>query len=223
MCGTGGHLPQYCIVTKQLQARLIGALLLLTLAAIFFPVIFTADGLAPVEPEAAVRIDLGARIEPVSPPIDTKDKTKWQFWQRAEQQRRQLDASTQVQDFLIPEDAMSAGVPGGGTKANAQVNLDGVTFDESGVPVSWAVQAGSFANKANAEALKETLDNHPYLKEEGHGSALARLRNEDRQTIYRVAIGPFLDRRTAEKVQAVLIRDQLVPDATIRHFSMAQH
>lgn len=218
LCGTGSKLPENCQMNRQLQTRLTGALLLVTLAVIFLPMIFTADGLTPITPQVAVRIDLDDDPRPNAELLTTQGQEKWQFWQRSEQLRQNLEHSTQVQDFLLP-DAGVAVKRGASTDASSS-NLDDTAYDDDGVPVAWAVQVGSFNNKVNAVKLKETLDNNSYLKGEGHGSTLARQLNDNGETMYRVAVGPFLDRRTAEKVKQVLEHDTVELEAVIQRFSM---
>lgn len=206
-------------MNRQLQARLTGALLLLTLAVIFLPMIFTAKGLSPITPQAAVRIDLDDAPAPGTELLDTEDEEQWQFWQRSEKLRQNLEDSTQVQDFLLSEEALAA-MRGKITDAHPN-DLEGTAFSTDGIPVAWAVQVGSFRNKDNALSLQATLDNHPYLKDEGHGATLSSQLNDAGEAIYRVAVGPFLDRRTAEKVQIVLARDKMSSNAVIRQFSLA--
>jgi DedD protein len=64
----------------------------------------------------------------------------------------------------------------------------------------WAVQLGSFASRANAEAFVHRLkaqDSSAYVSLSGKGAALR----------YRVRIGPLADRGSAERVRLKLVKE----------------
>jgi DedD protein len=72
----------------------------------------------------------------------------------------------------------------------------------------WAVQLGSFSNKANAEKLAADL------RKEGYAAFLSQLTTDSGQ-LHRVRIGPQKDRTSAESTAARLLKaghkGQVVP------------
>lgn len=203
-------------MSKQLQIRLTGALVLLALAFVLILLLFDGDGLEPATPISVVRLDSKDDLKTAAPPADVSSD-RWKFWQAAEGLRSGVDSSSLTPDYLRIESGKLAisELP------ESQSALAGTAFDDQGLPVAWAVQVGSFSNLKNASKLKAKLDAQAYLKAEGHGAYLSHVQSpKTNKPVYRVAVGPFLNRHAAVEVQSRLKREAITPEAIIRIFSL---
>lgn len=86
----------------------------------------------------------------------------------------------------------------------------GVKVETSGRPTGWVVQVGSFANRLNADT---TLGK---LREAGFDSFQEEIRVGDK-VLYRVGVGPEIDRARAEQQQA-RIAEQLKLKGIVRRY-----
>lgn len=200
-------------MSRQFRNRLTGGLAFLALLAVFVPALFDGEGLTPAQPVPAIYLDLKDDFKTESSPIDSSAE-QWEFWQVAEELRDKISASRLTNDYLQAE---------GGTvgQSTSESDLAGTAFDSQGIPVAWAVQVAAFSGREEAVRLKEQLDGHAYLQEGGHTAYLSHgPSEEDARVLYRVAIGPFLDRREAVMVQSVLAHEAIAPKALIRNFRM---
>ena len=75
---------------------------------------------------------------------------------------------------------------------------------------AWALQVGSFEDKANAHALKDRLMVKSF-------SAYVDVLKTPSSTIYRVRIGPALDRARLEKVQQQVLKSEKLEGMIVNH------
>ena len=68
-----------------------------------------------------------------------------------------------------------------------------------GLPVAWVIQCGSFGQQANAEKLAKRLRDGGY-------KAYTETLKRSSGTLYRVLVGPALNRERAESLQAEINR-----------------
>ena len=179
-------------IVKQ---RLVGALILLALAVVFWPIIFVpeAQQAAPVVVEV-----------PEAPPVDlsTVREPDNIGLRRGEQAVAQEQP---VPDVELPE-AVGEGLgeplaprsdvaPVADVEAAADV--PGPTLDEDGLPVAWALQVATMGSREGAESLRDEL------VAAGYKGYLKRLRRDER-VLYRVLVGPRYAREDLEPIKAAV-------------------
>lgn len=187
------------LLDKGLRQRMVGALVLVALAVIFLPMLFSREDElqrvvvdAPVMPQAPAMPS--AELDPVSVP--------------------------QVQD--LPQEP----VPGAGLEASAPVietpavaepvttkpvatadvaSVPASRLDANGLAVSWSVQLASLSSRAGAESLQQTLRSKGYN---------AYIRNVDGMN--RVFVGPVIERAEADRLRDQLTRLQKLNGFVVR-------
>jgi len=199
-------------VNDILKQRLVGALILLALGVVFWPIIFvgpdeqSAAKLQPIPPPPGVST---ASIEPPeqgrlrgSPELETDDDSPL------------LDApppsdgpggkgSNETHAAPPPaaptvettgESAVSShtNAPGGEVRSEAPQRL---AMNANGVPVAWTLQVATVSSGEKAEALRKRL------LELHHKAYIARV-SSGGKSLYRICIGPKFERVELEKLQA---------------------
>jgi len=183
------------LLDKGLRQRMVGALVLVALAVIFLPMLFSREDQlqrvvveAPAMPHAAP--PPSAELEPVAVP--------------------------QVAD-LPQEPVPGAAAPGAAAQVEAPaavVEPAAVAdlapppvsrLDANGLAVSWSVQLASLSNRASAESLQQTLRGKGYN---------AYIRNVEGMN--RVFVGPVIERAEAERLRDQLTRLQKLNGFVVR-------
>ena len=94
------------------------------------------------------------------------------------------------------------------TDSTATINKQ-IKTEESSVH-AWALQLGSFSKEANAEAMRDKL------RVKGYASYVDVLKKPDR-IVYRVRIGPELDKKQLEKLQVELTKKEKMKSMVVQH------
>ncbi|TVS08610.1 MAG: hypothetical protein EA417_22270 [Gammaproteobacteria bacterium] len=171
-------------MTERVRNRLVGAIILLSLAVVVLPMLFDGAGIerraVPDVPGERLRAD-----RPVEPAEDPRDDSSWAFLDEVEARRAAAPVSGQARHeaaFDTEAEDAEASAPG---------------LDLAGLPRAWSVQLASFRDADNARALRQRLladGFDAYLIEEGDGG----------QSLYRVAVGPRIDRTAADRLRTEL-------------------
>lgn len=200
------------LLDKVVKQRMVGALVLVALAVIFLPMLFTReDELRQVQVEAPAAPAVPAlppvQVEPVAVPEPQviPDETLAAQPPSA--------PSTPIAPAPVVEPAPAAApqpvTPAPASKpvatpakavATAPAKVDG-----NGLPVSWSVQLASLSNRANAENLQKTLRSQGYN---------AYIRAADGTN--RVFVGPLIERAEAERLRDVINRQQKLKGFVVR-------
>jgi DedD protein len=183
------------LLERGLKQRMIGALVLVALAVIFLPMLFSRQDEprhvrvdAPNRPSmpavpdfqvAAVDVPVPLPEEPIpaQPPKSPITTLPLPVPQAAQQPPVRKPQATGL----------------GEPVAKAPVRTAEARLDANNLPVSWTVQLASLSNRANAENLQKTLRTQGY-------NAYIRRAGE----MNRVMVGPVIEKAEAEK-----LRDQL--------------
>ena len=189
------------LLDKGLRQRMVGALVLVALAVIFLPMLFSREDElqrvvvdAPAMPQAPAMPS--AELDPVSVP--------------------------QVQDLPqepVPGAGLEAGAPVVETPAVAVAEpatakpaaaaevapVPVSRLDANGLAVSWSVQLASLSSRASAESLQQTLRGKGYN---------AYIRNVDGMN--RVFVGPVIERAEADRLRDQLTRLQKLNGFVVR-------
>jgi DedD protein len=200
---------------QLLKQRLIGAIVIISLAVIFIPMILegpddelssrTQDMPPPpsIDYQAEVELPVPAESpESFKPPTATI--TEQEVSAIPEPSTPEHDAVTSQAEPAIrqPEPVESAKTP---IPAVAKQPSSRVATKTTTAPATtqgaWILQAGSFSQQSNATSLRDRL------KKAGYQVAVQDVKGTDGY-LYRVLIGPVSDRKAAEKLRDKLVREQ---------------
>ncbi|WOJ95691.1 SPOR domain-containing protein [Congregibacter brevis] len=165
------------------KQRLVGALILVALAVVFWPIIFV--------PGAQQSSDLRV-VVPSAPPVDLTplpepDSLGMRSGTRAAAQDLETpDVELPATDELDAEPASLPSREETMPVANlddARSALESPAMDEDGLPVAYSLQVATMGDKARAESLRDELVSA------GYKGYVKRMRRDDR-VLYRVLVGP---------------------------------
>jgi len=171
-----------------LKQRLVGALILVALGVIFWPIIFIEPTSQPVSQTSQLP------PRPAPPPLLEVATGPPPGLPLPEEQPDWMD--TDPLDVALPaaiEATLEAGAPAPTATAIAAPPTPRDTapetprLDEQGLPIAWVLQVATVSAQASAEGLRERLSAQGY-------KAYVRPLSRDGKTLYRVYIGPQFER-----------------------------
>lgn len=195
------------VLDKGLKQRIVGALVLVALAVIFLPMLFSREDElrqvvvdAPAMPEKPVVPEV--ELEPVQvpepvaqdevPPVEPVPQVP------AEPAAEVAESPT-TEPEPQPEAAVAA------KPAEKPVEKPASGLDASNLPVSWSVQLASLSSRSGAEKLQQTLRSGGYN---------AYIRTFDGMN--RVFVGPVIERAEADRLRDLLNRQQNLKGFVVR-------
>ncbi|RCL20795.1 cell division protein [Pseudomonas sp. AFG_SD02_1510_Pfu_092] len=208
------------VLDKGMKQRMVGALVLVALAVIFLPMLFSReDEMRQVHveaPQAPAMPNLPeVKVEPVAVPEP-----------QAIAQEPQ-EAPVVVDESAAPATAPSQPItPSPQTQTQPQVQAQPAKpqapvakvepqpaakaaapskIDVNGLPVSWTIQLASLSNRAGAEKLQQTLRSQGYN---------AYIRSAGGMN--RVYVGPLIERAEAERVRDAVNRQNSLKGFVVR-------
>lgn len=194
-----------------IKQRLVGALVLLALGVVFWPIIFVE---APA-PQMVVMEPMAPRPEIDTTPIEAPQSPEERISaalpklpDQAEAQS-QADAGTTIEDEPAPLDALPQAetldplVP----RDEAPV---APTLDEEGLGVAWVLQVATVSAEPRADALRQQL------QDKGYKAFVVPIQRGD-DTLYRVQIGPKVERAKLEPIRVAIDRELAVESAILRY------
>ncbi|MDU9393655.1 SPOR domain-containing protein [Pseudomonas japonica] len=220
---------------KVIKQRMVGALVLVALAVIFLPMLFTKeDELRQVQVEApqapAVPALPQVQVEPVQVPEPQVIPDSNVASQPQTAPSTPIApapsapvASTPVQEAPKPSTPIPTPAPAAKpapapavaaapakpvaapAPAAAAPQAPANKVDPNGLPVSWSVQLASLSNRASADSLQKTLRSQGYN---------AYIRSADGMN--RVFVGPVIERAEAERLRDVISRQQKLKGFVVR-------
>jgi DedD protein len=205
-------------VDNILKQRLIGALILIALGVVFWPIIF-------VEPDAAEGL-AGARMPappavnttPIEPPDRAGLRTGRELTIQAQAKEREQAIEEEV---IAAQPVVSEPEVAAVEKPVAQVVPEPIkhtrseapvkpAIDSEGVPIAWILQVVSVSVKANAESVRDKLISA------GHKAYIKPVRRDDK-SLYRVYIGPKFERAKLVSVQPKVDKQFSVKSMVVRY------
>jgi len=194
------------VLDKGMKQRMVGALVLVALAVIFLPMLFTRE-----DEMRQVRVDA-----PEAPAMPSLPQVQVETIQVPEQQPIVEQPPVVVDESTAPPSTPSQPISAAPSPAPAPKveNRAPVTapatasvaatkpaaaskIDTNGLPVSWSIQLASLSNRAGADNLQKTLRSQGYN---------AYIRSADGMN--RVYVGPLIERAEAERLRDVINRQQ---------------
>ena len=214
---------------KVIKQRMVGALVLVALAVIFLPMLFTKEDelrqvrveapeapavpalpqvqVEPVQvPEPQVIPDSSVAAQPQTPPSTPIAPAPSTVTVTAPTPEAPAKPAAPVPVSKPPATpAPTVATAPAPAKPSVQAPASTNKVDGNGLPVSWSVQLASLSNRAGADSLQKTLRSQGYN---------AYIRSADGMN--RVFVGPVIERAEAERLRDVISRQQKLKGFVVR-------
>jgi DedD protein len=211
------------LLDKAYKQRMVGALVLVALAVIFLPMLFSRQDEqrqvtveAPTAPQAPAMAQV--QVEPVvvpepqalpQEPVPSDDEI-------AQEAKSTPPVAPKVPALPVPAVKPVAPAPALAAKpatapaqpitaAPGKPDTTQSRVDANGLSISWSVQLASLANRESAEKLQKTLRSQGYN---------AYIRSADGKN--RVFVGPLIERAEADRLRDLLNRQQNLKGFVVR-------
>ena len=177
----------------MIKQRFVGFVVLVAIAVIFWPVVFVTpddadDFELPVfEMRPKPDVEVSEPREPVLNKADQALLPKVPEWQIHITQPVDIASPAPEVDLVEADDE-----PHGQVSA-----LERGDFDEQGLPISWELQIATFSTLERAEEISHLL------REKGHKAYVSPVTIDER-SLFRVMIGPKLQKRRLINIQAAI-------------------
>lgn len=184
------------LLDSRLKQRMVGALVLLTLAVIFLPMLLSRQNdlrQVSVEPPPMPRTPAPPKMEVVPAPVPQP---------LPEEPVPPAPAAPAEPTAAAPPPAGPAAAP----SSAASPGSAGSRLDANALPVSWSVQLASLSSRSGAENLQKTLRSQGYN---------AYIRSVD--GMHRVFVGPVIERTEADRLRDQLNRQQKLDGFVVRY------
>jgi len=211
------------LLDKAYKQRMVGALVLVALAVIFLPMLFSRQDEqrqvtveAPAAPQAPAMPQV--QVEPVvvpepqalpQEPVPSDDEIAQETAPAAPVAAKTSAVPAPVVKPVTPPPApvaRPAKAPAQPiTAAASKPDTTQSRVDANGLSVSWSVQLASLANRESAEQLQKTLRSQGYN---------AYIRSADGKN--RVFVGPLIERAEADRLRDLLNRQQNLKGFVVR-------
>ena len=202
------------LLDKAYKQRMVGALVLVALAVIFLPMLFSRQDEqrqiqvdAPTGPQVPVLPQV--QVEPVAvpqPQVIAQEPMPVEEVVATQPAPTPAPVAAAVAKPPAPAPKAPAVTPAQ-TVAQAPAKLDTTQkrIDANGLPISWSVQLVSLSNRASADNLQKTLRNQGY-------NAYVRTSGG----MNRVFVGPLLERAEADRLRDLLGKQQNLKGFVVR-------
>lgn len=174
-----------------LKQRLVGALILLALGVVFWPIIFVQ----PQDASMPAQQQIPPRPEVSTAPIDAPDASGYRSSpapsltgeeEYAEVEVVAEDAAAEVEPAQVAAPAEDSGA--------RSASPEPLVVDSDGVPVAWILQVASVSSKDKAEQLRQRLVAMNI-------KAYVQTLQSAGKKLYRVYVGPKVERAKLEQLQ----------------------
>ncbi len=200
------------LLDKVFKQRMVGALVLVALAVIFLPMLFSRQDEqrqiqvdAPSAPQMPVMPQV--QVEPVAvpePQVIAQEPTVVE--QPVVQQQAPAPVAPVVAKPVVVAPKPPVVTPAQSVaQAPAKLDTTQKRVDPNGLPISWSVQLVSLSNRASADNLQKTLRNQGYN---------AYVRSSGGMN--RVFVGPLLERAEADRLRDLLGKQQNLKGFVVR-------
>jgi DedD protein len=195
-----------------LKQRLVGALILLALGVVFWPIIFVEPGERRGGEELQIPPRPSVDTTPMAPPdtaglretsrppepvLDEHDRALLTLGPEASDQGDPDPASAEpaaVAEAAAPAPAPVA-EPDKVARPTRSEPPERPALDEDGIPISWMLRVASVSSKERADQLRKELLSM------GHKAYVQRV-SSGGKTLYRVSVGPKVEKARLEQIQA---------------------
>ena len=199
---------------NHLKQRLVGALILVALAVIFWPIIFvgpsdTGSLAGDAEIEVSVAEAPPVDLSPLPEPDDLGLRVPREA-QATELPPEQPVDALGVSEAEPPELPQRSEVVVPATAEEVRDTLEKPEIDEDGLPIAFSLQVATMSREEGAERLRSELI------EAGYKGYLTRLRSGDK-TLYRVMVGPRFRKDDLQAVKQAVDATWSVDSIIVRY------
>ncbi len=211
-------------MNNVMKQRLVGALILVALGVVFWPIIFVS----PESPTGADSLQIPPRPSIDTSPLPAPDDSLLQQLPaprpaepisdaelaaaevfasgRAEAPDAEPAAETAASD--APESQAAAPPAPGKTRS---VEPEEFKLDDEGIPIAWSLQVVSVSSRERAEALRDDLIGA------GHKAYVKQVRSGGK-TLYRISIGPKAEKAKLEAIRSQIDSNYGVKSLVVRYY-----
>lgn len=206
------------LLDKVFKQRMVGALVLIALAVIFLPMLFSRQDEqrqvqvdAPTAPQAPVMPQVQLEPVPVPEPQVIEQEPELPVEQAVVAAPKPAPAPAPAPVAPVVSKPVAPAKPPAVTPAQAvaqppaKLDTTQKRVDPNGLPISWSIQLVSLSNRASADNLQKTLRNQGYN---------AYVRSSGGMN--RVFVGPLLERAEADRMRDILDKQQNLKGFVVR-------
>ncbi len=165
-----------------LKQRLVGVMVLISLAIIFLPSLFHRDQRVAVDTTTLIPVKPKVETVVIEAPVKPKGIAP---------------APSPAKAFQPPVEEAKASTPVTKPKLKSKPSTNKLVLNEKGLPDAWVVQLGSFQSQKRADDLKAQLLKSDY-------KAYTRAVKTAKGQFFRVFVGPYVDKSRAAKIKSTL-------------------
>jgi DedD protein len=196
-------------VNEILKQRLVGALILVALGVVFWPIIFVEPG----APGDATPGRMPSQPEIDTTPIAAPDPSGWRAsTEPYDDQAIGLEQETVAEmEIAEPAEETDASEPVAATSPPVRDAAPvSPALDDKGVPIAWSIQVATVSSAAKAGELRDSL---LAMQEQAY---IRKLERGDKD-LYRVYVGPRFERAQLERVQSSIDKRFGVKSLIVRY------
>ncbi|ALE88509.1 SPOR domain-containing protein [Pseudomonas versuta] len=200
------------LLDKVYKQRMVGALVLVALAVIFLPMLFSREDEqrqiqvdAPAAPQMPVMPEVKVEPVPVPEPQVIAQEPVPPEQETVVQQPSAPVAPPVVKPVIAAPKPPAVTPAQAVAQAPAKLDTTQKRLDPNGLPISWSVQLVSLSNRASADSLQKNLRNQGYN---------AYVRSSGGMN--RVFVGPLLERAEADRLRDLLGKQQNLKGFVVR-------
>jgi len=184
-----------------LKQRLVGALILIALGVVFWPIIFVEQELKPLGEAATIPVRPNVDTTPIVPPSEEGLRSSPSIEANPQLELAELPAQVlpEKAEMAAPEkppvtaQAASPDKPSSKPKTRTEPPVK-PALDADGVPIGWILQVASVSNPDKAEELRKRLIDM------GHKAYVKKIKTNN-SVLLRVYVGPKFERARLESIQ----------------------
>ena len=203
-----------------LKQRLVGALILVALGVVFWPIIFVEPGSQPVAEQARMPPRPQVDTTPIEPPDQVGLRPARAVTARAEMVEVDVPLPDPAPEPLAvepepepepkpePKPVQPATAPP--ASPTREVAPERLAMDSQGVPIAWILQVVSVSSADKAEQLRQQLVDKDR-------KAYTRKISSNGKTLYRVYVGPKFERARLESLKTEVDKEFGVNSMIVRY------
>jgi DedD protein len=194
-----------------LKQRLVGALILVALGVVFWPIIFVEPGSQPEAEQARIPPRPEVNTTPIEPPDQVGLRPPTAVLAREQEEDVEpaaplpMPSPDEVAESPAPQQTVDAEpvAPPASEPPKRQTRTEPpekLALDSQGVPVAWILQVASVSSAEKAEELRQRL-------QQKDAKAYTRKIKRNGKYLYRVYIGPKFEREPLDKMRPEVDRE----------------
>jgi len=187
-----------------LKQRLVGAIVLIVLAALVLPAVLQEP---QNEASLADPIPDRPKFEVVTSIVKDTNQARRQLQARLDKERASYGSSDSTN---TAQAELGGETPSAASSLPSDSNSDLVRQSAAPLSPAWSIQVASFGNKDNARKLQQKLLKADYR-------AYVNRFNVNGEPVYRVMIGPDIQKERAERALAKLAQNMQIQGMLVRY------